>query len=52
MGYLAMLVSDVEDVAPESEFVDVGAEFEGETKEWRQGRRSSRVYISQRARLR
>ena len=40
VGYLAVFVSDVENVAPDREFVDVGADFEGETKERRKGHRS------------
>lgn len=40
MGYSAVFVSEVEDVAPEREFVNVYAQFEGETEERRQGRRS------------
>lgn len=33
MGYLAIFASDVEEVSPKRECVDVGAKFEGETKE-------------------
>ena len=35
MTYLATSVSDVEEVSPKRECVDVGAKFEGETKERR-----------------
>lgn len=52
MGYLAVFVSDVENVASEGEFVNVGAKFEGEMKEQRRWRRSRLVYPSRRARLR
>lgn len=52
MGYLAVFVSDVEKVAPEREFVNVCAEFEGETEERRKGHRSWSVSPSQLAKLR
>lgn len=52
MGCLAIFGSYAEKVAPEREFVNVGAKFERETKERRKGRRGRGACPSQRARLR
>ena len=35
MAYLAVFLSDVEEVSPKREFVNIGAKLEGETKERR-----------------